>query len=145
MKHHPTYERFGGDQSLIRAYDHWSVLIRPKQATLGACVIVAHADVRALGDLPEAAHAAFGRVVADLEAAWARAFAPDKRNYLCLMMVDREVHYHALPRYEAARDFAGAPRGDAGWPGPPDLGADVGEVAEAARDALIEAWRGEGH
>lgn len=142
MKHHATYERFGGDQSLIRAYDHWSVLIRPKQATLGACVIVAHADVQALGDLSVAAHAEFGRVVADLEAAWARAFAPDKRNYLCLMMVDREVHYHALPRYEGGRTFEGAERSDAGWPGPPDLGSEVGDVAAAARDALIAAWDG---
>ena len=140
MKHHATYERFGGDQSLVRAYAHWSVLVRPKQATLGACVIVAHADVGALGALPPEAHAEFGRVVADLEAAWDAAFRPDKRNYLCLMMVDPHVHHHALPRFEEPRTFAGARRSDAGWPGPPDLSASVGDVAEEVRAALISAW-----
>ena len=140
MRHHATYERFGGDQSLVRAYAHWSVLVRPKQATLGACVIVAHADVGALGALPPEAHAEFGRVVRDLEAAWDAAFAPDKRNYLCLMMVDPHVHHHALPRFEGPRTFAGAERTDVGWPGPPDLSASVGDVAEAVREALVSAW-----
>ena len=140
MKHHATYERFGGDGNLVRAYEHWSVLIRPKQATLGACVIVAHSDAQAMGDLPDAAFAEFGRVVRDLEAAWATAFAPDKRNYLCLMMVDKEVHYHALPRFEAPVMFEGSERLDAGWPGPPDLSASVGDVADAARTALVSAW-----
>ena len=144
MKHHATYERFGGDQTLVRAYDHWSVLVRPKQATLGACVIVAHADVRALSALPDAAHAEFGRVVRALEAAWATAFAPDKHNYLCLMMVDPHVHHHALPRFERPRTFAGEERMDAGWPGPPDLSASVGEVAGAVREALLDAYQSVG-
>ena len=140
MTHHATYEKFGGDANLVRAYDHWSVLVRPGQATLGACVIVAHADAQALGALPLAAHTEFGRVVADLEAAWARAFAPDKRNYLCLMMVDREVHFHALPRFETPPVFCGAERADAGWPGPPDLSASVGDVSGPVREALRAAW-----
>lgn len=125
----------------MRAYAHWSVLIRPKQATLGACVIVAHAAAEALGDLPSKAHEEFGRVVAELEAAWDAAFAPAKRNYLCLMMVDPHVHYHALPRYDGPRAFVGADRMDAGWPGPPDLSASVGDVADAARAALSAAWQ----
>lgn len=140
MKRHATYERFGGDQSLIRAYDHWSVLVRPKQATLGACVIVAHDDAQSLSGLPRAAFTEFGQVVHDLEAAWDAAFAPDKRNYLCLMMVDKEVHYHALPRFDGPRMFAGSERSDPGWPGPPDLAASVGDISGQVKAALSSAW-----
>jgi len=144
MKHHATYEKFGGDESLIAAYDHWSVLCRPKQATLGAAVLVAHADVTAYADLPDAAFAEFARVVRDLEAALRGSFAPDKMNYLMLMMVDPHVHYHALPRYEGAPSFEGTERPDAGWPGQPDLSASVGDIAPAVRDALRSAWPAQG-
>ena len=144
MKHHATYERFGGDGNLVRAHEHWSVLVRPKQVTLGACVIVAHADACAVGALPDAAHAEFGRVVRQLEAAWDAAFAPTKRNYLCLMMVDPHVHHHALPRFEAPVMFEGSERADAGWPGPPDLSASVGDVAASVRAVLSSAWPSQG-
>ena len=140
MKHHSTYEKFGGDDTLIRAYDHWSVLARPKQATLGACVLVAHADVTAYADLPREAFGEFAQVVGDYEAACRAAFAPDKMNYLMLMMVDPHVHYHALPRFEAPVSFEGAERADAGWPGPPDLSASVGDIADEVRAALSAAW-----
>lgn len=134
MKHHATYEKFGGDESLIAAYDHWSVLCRPKQATLGAAVLVAHADVTAYADLPDAAFAEFARVVRDLEAALRGSFAPDKMNYLMLMMVDPHVHAHVIPRYEGNRDFTGVQFPDAGWPKLPDLGSavalDDAQVAE---------------
>ena len=143
MRHHDTYEKFGGDGSLIRAYRHWSVLIRPKQATLGALVMVAHADVRALSALPVEAFAEQAQVIGEVEAALARAFAPDKINYLTLMMVDPHVHAHILPRYEAPRMFAGSERSDAGWPGVPDLSASVGDVAAAAKSALLAAWSGD--
>ena len=44
----------------------------------------------------------------DLDTALAKTFAPDKLNYLMLMMVDPDVHFHVLPRYAAARAFAGS-------------------------------------
>jgi diadenosine tetraphosphate (Ap4A) HIT family hydrolase len=140
MRHHETYEKFGGDGALITSYDHWSVLARPKQPTLGATVLIAHADVRAFGALPAPAFAELGRVIADLEQALEAAFEPDKVNYLTLMMVDPHVHTHALPRYAAPREFEGGERHDAVWPGPPDLKADVGDVAEAVRETMKAAW-----
>ncbi len=49
-------------------------------------------------------------------------FKYDKINYLMLMMVDPDVHFHILPRYSATRVFGQAEFTDPGWPGPPDLG-----------------------
>ncbi|MCQ8186327.1 HIT family protein [Parvularcula maris] len=141
MPHHATYEAFGGDASLIKAYEHWSVLIRPKQATLGAMVLVAHADVTSYGALPAEAYAELAAVVPDIEAALAKTFSPQKMNYLMLMMVDPHVHYHVLPRYEAAKAFEGVEVTDTGWPGPPDLKNQTPEhVANAAREVLMGAW-----
>ncbi|MBB4659295.1 HIT domain-containing protein [Parvularcula dongshanensis] len=140
MRHHSTYEKFGGDGSLIHAYRHWSVLIRPKQATLGAMVMVAHAEVTAVSALPDEAFAEQASVVRDVEAALRAAFAPDKINYLTLMMVDPHVHAHILPRYETPRAFAGSEKRDVGWPGVPDLSASVGDVAAAAKEALSKVW-----
>jgi diadenosine tetraphosphate (Ap4A) HIT family hydrolase len=141
MSHHATYDAFGGGASLIRAYDHWSVLIRPKQATLGAMVLVAHADVTSYGGLPAAAHAELAMIIPDIEAALAKTFRPQKMNYLMLMMVDPHVHYHVLPRYNGPQEFAGIKAEDPGWPGPPDLKSTApGGLAAEAQRALIAAW-----
>ena len=42
-------------------------------------------------------------------------------NYLMLMMVDPDVHFHVIPRYEGSRHRSGLEFADAGWPGPPVL------------------------
>jgi len=73
--------------------------------------------------------AAFGwpasSAIKDIEAALKAAFDYDKINYLMLMMVDPNVHYHVIPRYAAARSFNGAENADSGWPGPPALGDGI--------------------
>jgi diadenosine tetraphosphate (Ap4A) HIT family hydrolase len=60
-----------------------------------------------------------------------------------LMMVDPDVHFHVLPRYSGARDFAGTRFADDGWPGPPKLEPAVvldDPLRDALRARLIEAW-----
>ncbi len=62
------------------------------------------------------------KAIRDIEAALSKAFAYDKINYLMLMMVDPEVHYHVIPRYAEPRDFGGKTFADTGWPKTPNLG-----------------------
>ena len=45
----------------------------------------------------------------------------DKINYLTLMMVDRHVHFHIIPRYKEYRVVSGLRIEDIFWPGPPDV------------------------
>ena len=69
--------------------------------------------------------------------------AYEKINYLMLMMVDPDVHFHVLPRYQAPRTFGGATFPDTGWPGPPALEpAQVpdGPLREALLGRLRQAW-----
>lgn len=136
-----TMVKFGYPDTLIREYHHWVVLLRPHQATLGALVLACKSDAQAFSDIPGAAFAELQRVVGDIEAGLG-AFRPyQKINYLMLMMVDREVHFHVLPRYEAAQEFEGTTYVDGGWPAAPDLtgGAQPNEAGQAALVTAIKA------
>ena len=131
---HDTMLTFGYPKSLVRDYQSWVVMVRPKQATIGALVLVCKENVQAFADISEAAFAELGRVIRDIETGLQRFRGYDKINYLMLMMVDREVHFHVLPRYSADREFGGQAYQDPGWPAAPDLGA--GPTLEGA--ALAE-------
>jgi diadenosine tetraphosphate (Ap4A) HIT family hydrolase len=120
-----TIEKFGYPATLIVDFDHWVVLLRPAQPTLGSLVLAAKSDATAFGDLPAGAHAELASVTATIEAALRQAIAYEKINYLMLMMVDPHVHFHVIPRYEGSRSAAGLTVPDAGWPGQPDLGSAV--------------------
>ncbi|SEQ88001.1 HIT family protein [Sphingobium sp. YR768] len=120
-----TIEKFGHPATLIAEFEHWVVLLRPAQPTLGSLVLAARSDATAFGDLPAEAHAELKTVTATIEAALTGAVSYSKINYLMLMMVDPHVHFHVIPRYEGERSAAGVTVTDAGWPGQPDLGQAV--------------------
>ena len=120
-----TIEKFGYPATLVAQFDHWLVLLRPSQPTLGSLVLAARSDATAFGDLPAAAYAELKTVTATIETALAKAVGYDKINYLMLMMVDPHVHFHVIPRYEGSRTAAGLTIADAGWPGQPDLGSAI--------------------
>ena len=138
-----TIEKFGWPGTLVREFEHWVVLARPAQPTLGSLVLAAKSDATAFGDLPEAAHAELKQASAAIEAALAKAVDFAKLNYLMLMMVDPHVHFHVIPRYEGSREW---PKGetdarefvDVGWPKVPDLGHAV--ALEGDDLAALTGW-----
>ncbi|MDG2512400.1 HIT family protein [Sphingobium yanoikuyae] len=133
-----TIAKFGWPATLVAEFDHWVVLLRPAQPTLGSLVLAAKSDATAFGDLPGAAHAELKTVTAAIEAALTRSVDYAKINYLMLMMVDPHVHFHVIPRYEGERSAAGLTITDAGWPGQPDLGSAVKIDSEA--DTSLRDW-----
>jgi len=133
-----TIAKFGHPATLVAEYDHWVVLLRPAQPTLGALVLAAKSDATAFGDLPAEAHAELKVATAAIEAALGRAVGYAKINYLMLMMVDPHVHFHVLPRYEGERSAAGLTVADAGWPAQPDLGQAV--KLDDAQIAALTGW-----
>lgn len=140
---HTTMTAFGYPDTLIAESPHWTVQLRPQQATLGAVVLIAKAEVVAFGDLPDPAFAEQAKMVRGIEGALSELFAYDKVNYLMLMMKDPHVHYHVLPRYAQPRTFDGVTCTDPGWPGPPELahGIDLPSGARARlRARLRAAW-----
>ena len=120
-----TIRTFGYPDTMIREFDHWVVLLRPAQPTLGSLVLAAKSDATAFGDLPAAAHAELAPITQAIESALGRFVNYARINYLMLMMVDPHVHFHVIPRYEGARTWQGVAFADAGWPAVPDLGSAV--------------------
>lgn len=138
-----TMRKFGAPQTIIHRYRYWSVMLRPVQVTLGSVILAAHEPAHAFSQLGKASFTELHEVTAQLEPALAKAFDYDKLNYLMLMMVDPDVHFHVIPRYAAPRHFNGGEYVDAGWPGPPDFSRPNGADAEANHhiiDRIISCW-----
>jgi diadenosine tetraphosphate (Ap4A) HIT family hydrolase len=117
-----TMRKFGAPQTIIRQYQYWSVMLRPAQATLGALVLAAHEPAEAFSQLSPESFTELHTITGQLESALTKAFQYDKINYLMLMMVDPDVHFHVIPRYAQPRQFADMEFIDAGWPAMPNLG-----------------------
>jgi diadenosine tetraphosphate (Ap4A) HIT family hydrolase len=133
-------EKFGFPRSLVAEVGAWSVLVRPKQPTLGSLVLVCREDAAAFSALSPQAFSDLGRAISEIEATL-KPFADYERiNYLMLMMVDPDVHFHVIPRYDGARRFGDLEIADAGWPGPPDLSSGP-DLDEAGIDALVGALK----
>jgi diadenosine tetraphosphate (Ap4A) HIT family hydrolase len=136
-----TAEKFGYPDNLLAELDHWLVLLRPAQVTLGSLVLVCRDPASRFGDLSADAGAELVTAVARIEQALAEAFRYDKINYLMLMMVDPDVHFHVLPRYADERRFGEEAFADPFWPGPPDVKQAL-DVSPAVFAALREELRG---
>ncbi len=137
-----TIARFGHPATLVAEYEHWVVLLRPAQPTLGSLVLAAKSEARALSELPPEAFADMGVAVRAIETRLKAAVDYSKLNYLALMMVDPNVHFHVLPRYDGERSAAGLTIADTGWPKMPVLG-DAVELSLGQIDALVE-WLKDG-
>ncbi|MCW5746878.1 MAG: HIT family protein [Alphaproteobacteria bacterium] len=114
--------KFGYPASAIAQTPSWSVQVRPAQATLGALVLVCKEPVTAYSAISAPAHADMKPLVERIERCLKKAFDYDKINWLMLMMVDPDVHFHVLPRYAAPRSFGGLTFTDPGWPAAPNIG-----------------------
>ena len=131
-----TIEKFGWPGTLVTEFDHWVVLLRPAQPTLGSLVLAAKSAATAFGQLPAEAHTELKAATHAIEAVLGSFVGYAKINYLMLMMVDPHVHFHVIPRYEGARDWGGLTFTDAGWPAVPKLGEAV-TLEPADRDTLV--------
>ncbi len=116
-----TALKFGYPETLVREFEHWLVLVRPAQVTLGSLVLAAKSDATAYRRLPREAFAEQADAVAAIENGLAAFCQYERINYLMLMMVDPHVHFHVIPRYSEPRRWNGLELPDQGWPGPPDL------------------------
>lgn len=135
-----TMTKFGFPETVVADYTAWTVQLRPKQVTLGSLVLVCKSPAKAFHAVGAQAFAELERVTTDIERVLAAWVAYERINYLMLMMVDPDVHFHVIPRYSRSRSFAGTEFADSGWPGPPDLKSGIDADAEL-RSALVSALR----
>ena len=131
-----TILKFGYPKTQLKEYRHWVVLLRPKQVTVGSLVLACKEEAESLAQVSREAYAELSEVTRELEATLRRTFRYDKINYLLLMMVDKHVHFHVIPRYRDSREVCGITFTDSHWPKPPSL-MDVQEMNQQQFDELL--------
>jgi diadenosine tetraphosphate (Ap4A) HIT family hydrolase len=139
----PTAKAFGYPNTKVAETDCWMVLVRPKQPTFGSLVLICKEKAEAFSDLSPAAFADLQVAIGGIERLLGKVVAYEKINYLMLMMVDRDVHFHVIPRYDGNRVHEGREYVDAGWPAAPALGATIDldvNAAGALAAKLAQDW-----
>lgn len=132
-------EKFRVKELTIYETELWVWSLRPVQATLGAGVLSTKRPRARLSDLEEAEFSDMHDVVKTIERTLDQTFKIDGLNYLMLMMVDKHVHYHVLPRYADTVYFQDISFSDAGWPGLPVLDVDATEPVKL--DAILSLMK----
>lgn len=113
--------KFQVDELLIKQVGSWNISLRPAQVTLGSLVLSLARPCPEMGGLQPEETAELSEAFTTIEKLLQKSFAPDKINYLALMMVDHQVHFHVIPRYETPPEFSGTSFPDADWPKPPNV------------------------
>lgn len=121
----PTIKKFGYPATLLKELGHWVILLRPAQVTLGSLILAAKGDVAAYSELPSVAFVEQQQAVVLIERALRDFCQYERINYLMLMMVDPNVHFHVIPRYSTPRSWNGTDYPDVGWPAFPQLGTAI--------------------
>ncbi|MBW2520815.1 MAG: HIT family protein [Deltaproteobacteria bacterium] len=132
-----TMVKFGYPDTLVKEFDHWVILLRPQQATLGALVVICKDQATTFSMISAEAFTELKNVTKTLETGLKKCFSYNKINYLMLMMVDPDVHFHVLPRYAGTKLFEDMEFYDAGWPGLPDL-SYVNEIDLRIKQGLMD-------
>jgi diadenosine tetraphosphate (Ap4A) HIT family hydrolase len=114
---HDLMRKFDVENLGIKDFENWIVAVRGKQITLGACVILLKRPEPSLGGLTSAEATELPEVAAWWESEASDLWKADRFNYIAAMMKDHFVHFHAIPRYETAREFQGQEFVDQDWPG----------------------------
>ncbi|MBO9561055.1 MAG: HIT family protein [Caulobacter sp.] len=139
----PTAETFGYPRTKVAETESWLVLVRPKQPTFGSLVLICKESVESFSQLSAAAFADLKTATDGIERLLSKVVAYEKINYLMLMMVDKDVHFHVIPRYAGTREHEGRTFADAGWPAVPALGSSVDldlDAAERLARSFAQVW-----
>lgn len=135
--------KFKTRKLLIYETDYWIWSLRPVQATLGAGVLSLKRECQVLSDMNQEEFSDLNNVIKVIELTLKKTFNYDIMNYLMLMMIDKQVHYHVIPRYERTIAFAGTSWKDSCWPGVPNLDGNeldlykLHEIQNAIKENLI--------
>ena len=107
--------------------------------TLGSLILAYWGgEATQLGQVPAIAYRSMGDMVGAIEHALIDLFSADKFNYLALMMVDPQVHFHVIPRYSRAVIFSGGEYRDDAWPKPPNLQHSLDLPLEARVNLFVQ-------
>ena len=137
------YEKFQVDKYTLYESEYWIWSLRPVQATLGSGILTLKRHSSNLSDVTENEFSELASMIKVIERTMSKCFSYDVMNYLMLMMVDKHVHWHVIPRYETVRDIVGKEWVDLGWPATPILGSvknseqELNEIVSLIKSNLV--------
>jgi diadenosine tetraphosphate (Ap4A) HIT family hydrolase len=116
-----TISKFGYPQSLLFECDHWVVLFRQNQVTVGSMILAYKGEQKSIGNISKQSFLTLPSIFQLIEKVVKITLGASNINYLALMMVDPHVHFHVIPRYKNPFRFEGVDYPDIFWPSAPDL------------------------
>lgn len=114
-------EKFKLDQLTIKKVGSWIISLRPQQPTVGSLILTLNRYCEKLSEINFNEAQELESAFKEIERLLDVAFKPDKINYLALMMVDNQVHFHVIPRYEKKVHLNSNEYTDTEWPSAPSL------------------------
>ncbi len=121
-------EKFMLDELIIFESKYWTWSVRPKQPTLGCGVLSLKRHAYKMSDITPEEAKDLEFIIKKIEQTMSKTFGYEIMNYLMLMMVDKHVHYHIIPRYSETKKYQGTSYEDKGWPAIPNLKAEAIEI-----------------
>jgi len=122
--------KFKVDELKIYETDYWIWSLRPGQATIGSGVLSLKRECQDFDKLKPAEFSDLNNIIKVIEPTLRKSFNYDKINYLMLMMVDDQIHYHIIPRYEKEIEMFDKKWIDKGWPKLPVLSVEESNLEE---------------
>jgi diadenosine tetraphosphate (Ap4A) HIT family hydrolase len=135
-----TLKKFGYPETLVKEYKNWILLCRKKQVTLSSLILICKDEVTSFAEISSKSFSELHLIIKEVENNLGELFQYNKINYLMLMMVDPEVHFHIIPRYASDRKFNGILFRDASWPKKPDLDI-INQIGDKTLKKLLEKLR----
>ena len=96
------------NEFLIYESEYWIWSLRSFQATLGSGILSLKRECLIFSGLIKEEFCGLNIIIIKvIENTLKETVNHDVLNYLMLMMVDKQVHYHVIPRYERTIEFEG--------------------------------------
>lgn len=121
-------KKFNLDKLTIFKTKHWTWSLRPHQITIGSGILSLNRKCEFYKDLTSDEHCDLGEMIKVIENTLGERFNYNAINYLMLMLVDSQVHYHVIPRYNEKIEFRGRLWEDAHWPTPPIFSTETTQI-----------------
>ena len=102
-----TLEKFDDVNNLIKEYKYWKLLVRKGHTKLGACVAILKREAFPLSQVTEEEMAEYAVLTKEVESVLKELFNPYLVCHCAIMFVDKQIHFHILPRHREPISFAG--------------------------------------
>jgi|APSaa5957512535_1039671.scaffolds.fasta_scaffold26174_5 diadenosine tetraphosphate (Ap4A) HIT family hydrolase len=136
-----TLKKFGYPNNLLREYENWYILFRYEQVTLGSLILITKNNEYNLSEVSKEGFEEYPIIINHIETVLKEVFGYEKINYIMLMMIDPEVHYHVIPRYSKDILFEKNLFEDKGWPGFPAF-SEPNSIDKKLQKQIIAYLRG---